>query len=91
MDYGLWYPKRNKFTLKACTDAYWEGSVDDRKSTSVATFFLGNCLVSWLRKKQSSISLYTAGAEYIVGASCYSQVIWMKKTLEDLLVNKKIQ
>ena len=31
MDYGLWYPRRNKFTLREFTDAYWEGSIDDKK------------------------------------------------------------
>ena len=29
MDYGLWYPKINNFTLKEFIDAYWEGIVDD--------------------------------------------------------------
>ena len=47
MEYGLWYQKGQEFTLKAFTDAYWEGSFDDRKSISGAAFFLGNCLVSW--------------------------------------------
>ena len=51
MEYGLWYLKGQDFTLKAFNDADWEGSVDDRKSTSGATFFLGNCLVSWSSKK----------------------------------------
>ena len=59
MAYGLWYLKGQYFTLKAFTNADWEGSVDDRKSTSGAAFFLGNCLVSWSSKKQSSISLST--------------------------------
>ena len=86
MEYGLWYPKGNYFTLEEFTDADWEGSIDDRKSTSGAAFYLGDCLVSWLSKNQSSISLSTAEAEYIVAASCCTQVIWMKQTLEDLLV-----
>jgi hypothetical protein len=42
--------------------------------------------VSWLSKKQPSISLYTIEVEYIVVASCFTQVIWMKQTLEDLHV-----
>ena len=29
MEYGLWYPKRNNFTLREFTDADWEGSVDE--------------------------------------------------------------
>ena len=51
MEYGLWYSKGQYFTLKAFTDADLVGRVDDRKSTSGATFFLGNCLVSWSSKK----------------------------------------
>ena len=31
MEYGLWYPKGQEFTLKAFTNADWAGSVDDRK------------------------------------------------------------
>ena len=60
-----------------------------KEITSGATFFLGNCLVSWLSKKQSSISLSTAEVEYIDVASCCTQVIWMKQTLEDLFVKYK--
>ena len=86
MEYGLWYPKAQDFTLKAFTDADWPGSVDDRKSTNGVAFFLGNCLVSLSSKKQSSISLSTAEVEYIVVALCCTQVIWMRQTLEDLLV-----
>ena len=86
MDYGLWYPKGQDFTLKTFTDADWVGSIDDRKSTSGVAFFLGNCLVSWASKKQSSISLSTAEAKYIASTSCCTQVIWMRQTLEYLLV-----
>ena len=51
MEYGLLYPKSQDFILKSFTDAYWEGSVDDRKSTSGEAFFLGYFFVSWLSKK----------------------------------------
>ena len=46
VDYGLWYPKSDNFTLKAFTDANWARSIDDMKSTSGAVFYLGNCLVN---------------------------------------------
>ena len=42
MQYGLWYSKGNEFSLKEFTDADWEGSIVDRKSTSGGTFYLGN-------------------------------------------------
>eukprot|EP00253_Pinus_taeda_P021347 PITA_21347 len=69
-NYGLWYPRDTDLTLHAYTDADWAGSVDDRKSTSGGAFFMGPRLVSWFNKKQSSIDLSTAEAEYVAAASC---------------------
>ena len=62
MDFGLWYRKGNELILIAYSDADWVGCVDDIKSTSGTTFFLGGCLVSWSSKKQSSLSLSIAEA-----------------------------
>lgn len=84
LDYGLWYPKCKDFTLHAYSDADWAGCVDDRKSTSGGAFFLGSNLVAWHSKKQDSVSLSTAEAEYIAAVSSCTQVLWMKQTLQDL-------
>jgi hypothetical protein len=85
-EFGLWYPKGKDLSLMAYTDADWAGCIDDRRSTSGAAFYLGECLVSWLSKKQSSVSLSTAEAEYIAAATCCTQVLWMKQTLTDIQV-----
>eukprot|EP00253_Pinus_taeda_P003928 PITA_03928 len=73
-------------TLHAYKDADWAGSVDDRKSTSGGAFFMGSRLVSWFSKKQSSISLSTAEAEYVAAASCCTQLLWMMQTLQDFQI-----
>jgi hypothetical protein len=85
-EFGLWYPKGKDISLIAYTDADWAGCIDDRRSTSGATFYLGECLVSWLSKKQSSVSLSIAEAEYIAAASCCTKVLWMKQTLTNIHV-----
>eukprot|EP00253_Pinus_taeda_P011243 PITA_11243 len=85
-NYGLWYPRDTDLTLHAYTDADWAGSVDDRKSTSVGAFFMGSRLVSWFSKKQSSIALSTAEAEYVAAASCCTQFLWMMQTLQDFQI-----
>jgi hypothetical protein len=59
--------------------------VDERKSTSGGAFFLGDSLVAWI-SKQGSISLSTTKAEYIVVATCCTQILWMIQTLADLKV-----
>ena len=38
-EHGLWYPKGNDLVIQTYTYAYWVGSVDDRKSTSGASFY----------------------------------------------------
>ena len=83
---GLWYPSKNSFYLKAYSDAYWASCVDERKSTSGGAFFLGESLVAWTSKKQTSIYLSTTEAEYIAATKCCAQVEWMKKVLQDIKV-----
>ena len=85
LDLGLWYPCSSELILEAYTYVDWEWSINDRKITSGATFFLGKCLVSWLRKKQSSVSMSISKSKYI-DATCCAQVLWMMQTLKDVQV-----
>jgi hypothetical protein len=66
----VFYPKGKDLSLIAYIDANWAGYIDDRRSTSGALFYLGEFLVSWIRKKQSSVSLSTTEAKYIAIAGC---------------------
>jgi hypothetical protein len=85
-EFGLWYPIRNDLSLISYIDEDSTDCIDDRRSTSGAVFYFGECLVSWLNKKHSSISLSTVETEYIAAASCCTQVLWMKQTLTDMQV-----
>ena len=44
---------------------------------------LGRSLVSWSSKKQNSVALSTAEAEYIAVGACCAQILYMKQTLLD--------
>ena len=44
---------------------------------------LGRSLVSWSYKKQNSVALFTAKAEYIVVGACCAQILYIKQTLLD--------
>ncbi|KAG9442739.1 hypothetical protein H6P81_018593 [Aristolochia fimbriata] len=80
---GIWYAVNSSNVLAGYSDADWAGDADDRKSTSGGCFYLGTNLVSWYSKKQNSISLSTAEAEYIAAGSCCAQLLWMKQMLAD--------
>jgi hypothetical protein len=53
----------------------------DRKSTSGTCQFLGRSQVSWASKKQNSVALSTAEAEYIAVGHCCVQLLCMRQTL----------
>ncbi|GKC81751.1 retrovirus-related pol polyprotein from transposon TNT 1-94 [Tanacetum coccineum] len=64
---GLWYPKGSGFDLKAYSDSDYAGCNLDRKSTSGGYQILGGKLVYWSAKKQSSVAMSSAEAQYVVG------------------------
>ena len=52
-EFELWYPKGKDLSLIAYIDEDWVGCIDDWRSTNEEIFYLGECLVSCLSKKQS--------------------------------------
>ena len=40
-------------------------------------------MVSWMSKKQNSVSVLTVEAQYIAAGSCCAQLSWIKKLLHD--------
>ncbi|XP_074300258.1 secreted RxLR effector protein 161-like [Silene latifolia] len=58
------------------SDADYAGCSVDRKSTSGITMFVRPCIISWGSKKQNSVDVFTAEAEYIAAAlhSCTKHI-----------------
>ncbi|XP_057545880.1 secreted RxLR effector protein 161-like, partial [Amaranthus tricolor] len=88
-DFGLWYPSCGNFGLIGFSDADYAGYKVDRKSTSGSCQFLGNSLISWYSKKQNSVALSTAEAEYIAAGACCSHILWIAQQLRDLGIDLK--
>ena len=86
---GLWYSREGELALRGYSDADYAGCKIDRKSTSGTCQFLGDRLVSWFSKKQTSIATSTAEAEYMAAGSCCAQILWMKQQLSDYDVKAK--
>jgi hypothetical protein len=80
---GLWYLKGANLILVGFSDSDFARSLVDCKSTSGACHFLGCSLVSWSNKKQNSVALSTAEAEYITVGSCCTQIFYLKQSLVD--------
>ncbi|XP_075091552.1 secreted RxLR effector protein 161-like [Nicotiana tabacum] len=82
-DLVLYYRSGDSFDLIGYADVDYAGYLVDRKNTSGMAHFLGCCLISWGTRKQNSVTLSTAEAEYVAVASCCAQSLWIKQQLED--------
>eukprot|EP00253_Pinus_taeda_P017227 PITA_17227 len=77
---------RQEDEVKLCgfTDADWAGSPTNRKSTSGGIFSIGSATVSWYSRKQRSMALSSAKAEYMAASLAACEAIWMRKILVGL-------
>ncbi|XP_047320582.1 uncharacterized protein LOC124924613 [Impatiens glandulifera] len=54
----------------------------DRKSTIRTCQFLGDRLISWYSKKQTSIATSTVDAKYLATRSCCAKLLWIQQKLK---------
>nr|KYP62632.1 Copia protein [Cajanus cajan] len=80
---GINFYKSQNFSLLGYCDVDYAGDNWERKNTSGRCHFLDRCLVSWTRKRQSTISLSTCEAEYVAPGQCLTQLLWIKNQLKD--------
>ena len=83
-DFGLYYVGDHDYRLYGYTDANWDGSVPDTKSTSSGCYCLGSTMISWFSKKKSSVALSIAEVEYITTYSTCCEVIWLRKLMSGI-------
>jgi hypothetical protein len=79
-DWGLLFNPKND-TLVGYSDADWAGDPDSRRSTTGYLFTIGGVPVSWKSKKQATVALSTAEAEYMALATAAQEVSWLRKFL----------
>lgn len=84
VDFGLHLRCSNDFSLQAYSDADWDGSLDDRRSTSGYCIYFGGNLISWSARKQKTVSKSSIEVEYRGVAIATSELIWIQSLLKEL-------
>ncbi|GKD72844.1 ribonuclease H-like domain-containing protein [Tanacetum coccineum] len=81
---GIQINKNGYIKLRAFADSDWIRCLATRKSVSGYCVFLGDSLVTWKSKKQSTLSRSSAEAEYRSMASATCEVVWLSNLLGDM-------
>ena len=84
LDLGLLLRPSTSSDLVVYTDADWVGYPDTRKSTSGYAVFLGENLIFWSSKRQSTVSKSSAEAEYRAVANRVAEATWLRQLLQEL-------
>nr|GEU42071.1 copia protein [Tanacetum cinerariifolium] len=66
------------FDLEAYSDSDYVGANLNIKSTTGGCQFIGKRLISWQYKKQTIVTTSTTKVEYVAGANCCGQVLWIQ-------------
>ncbi|XP_061349772.1 uncharacterized mitochondrial protein AtMg00810-like [Gastrolobium bilobum] len=81
---GLFFPAENNLKLFGYSDSDWACCIDTRISITGHCVFLGNALVSWKSKKQTTVLRSSCEAEYRALASLTCELQWLVYLLNDL-------
>jgi len=74
-------------SLVAYSDVDWAGCPDSRRSTSGYCVYLGDNLISWSSKRQTTVSRSSAEAEYRAVAHVVAECCWLRQLLQELHVS----
>src|SRR4051794_15051417 len=77
-------PDYNIVSVEAYADSDWAGDKDDRKSTSGFVVKVDGDTIAWTSKKQRTVALSSAEAEYMAISSAAQEVKWLKQLLSEL-------
>lgn len=85
----LAFTKNESHKILGYSDADWGADVNDRRSVTGYVFIRSGAAISWASKKQPTVALSTAEAEYMALSAYTQEAFWLKQ-LEDEIFGQNI-
>jgi hypothetical protein len=86
LGHGCSYKRGNsELKLTGFSDSDHAGDLDDRKSTSGVTFFLGDSIITWTSQKQKSTAISSCEAKYMDASAAACQGLWLSRLIGVLM------
>ncbi|XP_019267367.1 PREDICTED: uncharacterized protein LOC109244689 [Nicotiana attenuata] len=83
---GMYFRNTSDLSITAYCDSDWTACPDSRRSVSGYIVLLGGSPVSWKSKKQETMSLSSAEAEYRALRKVLGELVWLHRLFEELTV-----
>lgn len=83
LEFGIVYNDSCDVRLAGFLDSHWVGSVDDKQSITGYAFNIGSSVIAWRNKKQNTVPLSSAQAEYQAMCAATCEAVWLRRLLLD--------
>jgi len=84
-DYGIMFGNStDNLKINGYCDADFAGDIDTRRSTTGYIFTLNGGAISWSSRRQQTVAVSTAEAEYMAAAYAVKEALWLRKLAADL-------
>lgn len=83
---GIFLNNTADYGVKAFCDSDWATCSQSRKLVSGYIVLFGTSPISWRSKKQSTVSLSSAEAEYRLARMVVSELVWLARLLNELTI-----
>ena len=85
---GLTYRGDKGFNLHAYCDSDWAGCPDTRRSTSGYVVMFAGAAVAWISKRQPTVALSSAEAEYATACLAAQEIQWIRQLLAEINIDQ---